>query len=237
MINFEKFKNENNLSEDQIFSDFFDHFHSEFEVRNKKIAVPKLKKIIKATFELSSLQSFAAMTLRELSQATGISMGGIYAYIQSKQQLSMLIYRSLQYFAEKIFIKIKDDGSENYLERLVRAHIYLSEVLRPWFFFVFMESKNLDKNQKKYAIQSELMMEEKLVEAIKNGQDREIYNRILTAETVAAHIKSLLHDWYLKRWKYKQREIDIEDFCFSTMIFINRGLTSPHSLTEFDSNE
>ena len=228
------------LSNTELFSEFFDLFADTFEVKNKKIAVDKLKTIITATFKLSASQSFASMSLRQLSDETEISMGGLYAYIKNKQQLSLFIHQFLNHHAEKVFKQIDsslpEDSVENTLENIIKTHVYLSEVLHPWFFFAFMESKNLDKSMKKYAIESELMMESKLIKAIEQGQELEIYSNILSAETIAAHIKPLLHDWYLKRWKYKQRNISVDEFCYSIMIFINRGLTSPHTLTEQDEN-
>lgn len=235
-MNFDSFCKQYKLSGYELFSEFFDLFADTFDVKNKKIAVDKLQTIITATFKLSSSQSFASMSLRQLSDETKISMGGLYAYIKNKQQLSLFIHQFLNHYAEKIMDEVDTSVDENTLENLIKTHIYLSEILHPWFFFAFMESKNLSKDQKDYAKNSELMMEGKLINAIEEGQDLEIYNDILTAETIAAHIKPLLHDWYLKRWKYKKRNISIEDFCYSTMLFINRGLTSPHTLTEHDDN-
>ena len=235
-MNFEKFCQNYKLSQHDLFSEFFDLFVDTFEIKNKKIAVDKLAIIITATFKLSASQSFASMTLRQLSDETKISMGGLYAYIKNKQQLSLFIHQFLNHYAEKTMDRVDSSVDKNTLENLVRTHVYLSEILHPWFFFAFMESKNLSKDQKKYAKNSELMMESKLIKAIAEGQDRDIYNDILTAETIAAHIKPLLHDWYLKRWKYKQRNISIDEFCYSIMIFINRGLISPQSLTEYDEN-
>jgi hypothetical protein len=105
--------------------------------------------------------------------------------------------------------------------------------MHPWFFFAFMESKNLNKAQRKYAIQSELLVEQKIKDAIIEGQNQHIYHTKLSAETLAIHIKPLLHDWYLKRWKYRQRNISIENFCFSVMIFINQGLTLSNSSIQY----
>ncbi len=226
-MNFKLFCKQHKPTQTELFSEFYDLFKDNIEIKNKKIAVEKLKIIITATFKLSATQSFANMSLRELSDETQISMGGLYSYIKNKQQLSLYIHQFLNCFAEKIL-----NQSDNSLESLIKNHIYLSEILQPWFFFAFMESKNLNKTMRKYAIKSELMMETRLIEVIQQGQENELYSEILTAETIAAHIKPLLHDWYLKRWKYKQRKISVDDFCFSVMIFINRGLTSPHSLNE-----
>jgi len=235
-MNFKQFKNQYYLNDSELFAEFYDLFEDKIEIKNKKIAVEKLKTIIKATFKLSATQSFANMSLRQLADETKISMGGLYAYIKNKEQLSLYIHQFLNHFAEKTMNAVSNEDDEFDLESLIKTHIYLSEIMQPWFFFAFMESKNLNKAQRKYAIQSELLVENKIKNAIIKGQELGLYNTILNAETIATHIKPLLHDWYLKRWKYKQRNIGIEDFCFSVMIFINRGLTSPHTLTEHEEN-
>ena len=223
-MNFKQFKHKHQLKDSELFAEFFDLFIDTIDIKNKNIAVDKIKTIIQATFKLSASQSFANMSLRQLSDETQISMGGLYAYIKNKQQLSLYIHQFLNHFADNVMNQIDTKDDSCTLENTVRTHIYLSEIMQPWFFFAFMESKNLDKEQKKYAIQSELKMENKLTNAIIKGQDLGVYNTTLNAETNAAHIKPLLHDWYLKRWKYKQRKTNIEDFCFSVMIFINQGL-------------
>ncbi len=206
-------------------------------MKNERIAVEKLTTIIEATFKLSANQSFANMSLRQLSKESGLSMGGLYAYIQNKQQLSLFIHEFLSYFVIKTINQVTNNKGCNNLECIIRTHIYLSELLQPWFFFAFMESKNLSRDEIKAAIQSDLLMESKLIEVIQRGQQEEIYSTILKAETVASLTKPLLSEWYLKRWKYKKRGMSIDQYCLAVMIFIERGLTSPHALSEFENNE
>ena len=218
-MDFKQFCKQHKVKSNQLFAEFFDLHTESIAIKNKKIAVEKLKTIITATFKLSANQSFANMSLRQLSEETQISMGGLYAYIKSKQHLSLTIHQFLNHYAKKILNQADTD-----LEYIIKTHVYLSEVLQPWFFFAFMESKNLTKQMKKYAIQSELMMESYLVKAIENGQKQGRYNSQLSAQSMASHIKPLLHDWYLKRWKYRKRKIGIDEFCYSMLNFINNGL-------------
>ena len=218
-MNFNQFCKTHKPTQSELFAEFYDLFKENIAIKNKKIAVEKLQTIITATFKLSAAQSFANMSLRQLSDETNISMGGLYSYIKNKQQLSLYLHQFLNHFAEKVL-----NQSDNNLESLIKTHIYLSEILQPWFFFAFMESKNLNKTMRKYAIKSELQMESRLIKVIEQGQKEKVYNEILAAETLAAHIKPLLHDWYLKRWKYKQRKISVDEFCYSVMIFININL-------------
>ena len=231
-MNFKQFKKKYQLKDSELFAEFYDLFEDTIDIKNKSIAVDKLATIINATFKLSASQSFSNMSLRQLSDETQISMGGLYAYIKNKQQLSLYIHQFLNHFAENIMIQVDISDDYQTLENTIKSHIYLSEIMQPWFFFAFMESKNLNKEQKKYAIQSELMMENKIMQAISKGQELEIYSKTLSPKTMATHIKPLLHDWYLKRWKYKQRKINIEDFCFSVMAFMNHGISLPHTLNE-----
>jgi len=221
----------------QLYTEFYQLFKKKFSVKNERIAVEKLSRIIAATFKLSASQSFANMSLRQLSNESGLSMGGLYAYIQNKRQLALYIHEFLSHFVIKTINQVTNEKECNTLECIIKTHIYLSEFLQPWFFFAFMESKNLSRDEKKAAIQSDLLMENKLIKVIKLGQDEEVYSTILKAETVASLTKPLLSEWYLKRWKYKKRDMSIDMYCTAVMIFIERGLTSPHSLSKFENHE
>jgi AcrR family transcriptional regulator len=210
----------------QLFTLFYSQFEHEFSVKNQRLAIEKLAKIITATFKLSHNQSFATMSLRQLSEETGLSMGGLYAYIQSKQQLALMIHRFLNQFCMDIILKVEKQSKQEPLETLIKAHVYLSEFMQPWFFFAFMESKNLDKKHRAYATQTELSVESKLAKIIKFGQQTGVYHNRITAEQVAAMIKPLLHDWYLKRGKYKSRDISVDAYCTDILSFINSGVRS-----------
>jgi AcrR family transcriptional regulator len=220
-MNFKQFCKEHRVRNNQLFAEFFDLHADTINIKNKKIAVEKLKTIITATFKLSANQSFASMSLRQLSEETQMSMGGLYAYIKNKQHLSLTIQQFLNHYCQKTLTQTGTD-----LESFIKTHVYLSEILQPWFFFAFMESKNLTKQMRQYAIKSELMTEAYLVIAIEKGQAQGNYKKSLSAQVAASHIKPLLHDWYLKRWKYRQRKINIDDFCQSMLVFINDGLKS-----------
>ncbi len=211
-------------SKKELFTQFYLKFEDKFTVKNKRIAIEKLTKIITATFKLSHNQSFANMSLRELSKETGLSMGGLYAYIQNKQQLALLIHRFLNEFCINILSEVEHKSKKEPLEKIIKAHIYLSEFMQPWFFFAFMESKNLDKKHRTFATQTELSVESKLAEIVNSGQQQGNYHKNIDAAQVAAMIKPLLHDWYLKRGKYKSRNISVDEYCKDVLFFINSGV-------------
>ncbi len=215
-ISFKTFKAKVKHSNDKLYLALFNQ-HS-FEIANERIAVKNLQRICEATFVLANEVGFQAMTLRQLSKQTGMSMGGLYAYIKSKDDLARLIYSFLDQYCENMIRQlIEDDMSANQMMNvLIKSHLYMSELLQPWFYFAYMETKNLAKEYKGTAILSELTMEKMLYESITQGLKAGCFTmnneskekRLLTASM----IKALLQDWYLKRWKYSKRKISVDQY-------------------------
>jgi len=199
-----------------LYTQLFAHHH--YGIRNQRIAVKKLQIICESTFELANEVGFQAMTLRQLSKQTTMSMGGLYAYIKSKDDLARMIYSFLNSYCEdKLNLIINDEMSvDQQLRGLIYGHIYLSELMQPWFYFAYMETKNLPKEFKNLAIESELNMESKIISVIQSGIknhsfDSDVFS-MKKVQLTAALIKAMLQDWYLKRWKYSKRKVTVDQY-------------------------
>ncbi|PCJ49215.1 MAG: TetR family transcriptional regulator [Gammaproteobacteria bacterium] len=215
-MSFKSFSQRVNLTKSSFYGELY-AMH-DFSIRNQRIAVKNLQTICESTFLLANELGFQAMTLRQLSRQTGMSMGGLYAYIKSKDDLAELIYSFLnRYCVEVISDLIKDNlSADKTLVALIHSHLYLSELLQPWFYFAYMETKNLSKAHKRVAINSELSMEILLFETIKKGLDDTDFiikpSSDEKAQLIASLIKAMLQDWYLKSWKYKKRKISVDNY-------------------------
>ncbi len=173
------------------------HYASASDKRRQK-AEENLRAIISATFELAASMGFAKMSMRDLHKASGLSLGGLYNYFESKEALALMITEALHLIAFDWLPSLTNTNmpAEEQIERLLRGHIYLSECLRPWFYFVFMESKNLPEANKACARDVELRFESLLQAHL--GDDK----------LLASHMMALVQDWHVKNWKYKQTDID-----------------------------
>lgn len=188
-------------------------------------ACRNLAKIVDATLTIANAKGFQAMSLRDLSAQTGMSMGGLYAYIRSKDDLVHLIQRHGQLMATRILADAVDRQAapRAQLLQLIHVHILLSELQRPWFYFSYMEAKNLPAAEKRDAIASELSVDDWLGELIDAGVTRGEF-RAVHVPVVSALIKAMLQDWYLKRGKYKQRKISVEAYIASVQDFVLTAL-------------
>ena len=165
------------------------------------------------------------MSLRDLSRTSGLSMGALYSYFTSKDELLAMLQNQGRRLTRKVLTKQIDVNAEpkEMLRTAIRIHLYLTEVMQKWFYFFYMETKNLDKSQQKKSIESELETEQVFIDILDAGcrkQQFDVENSVLTASV----IKSMLQDWYLKRWKYASRQISVDDYAEFLIRFVESAI-------------
>lgn len=197
-----------------------------FKVQKEGVAVRNLSNILDATLTLANRKGFTAMSLRDLSEKTGMSLGGLYAYIGSKDDLVTLI-QGLGIETTHKILNRHIEGIEDPRERLhaaIRTHLFMSEILRAWFYFSYMEARHLGPQEKQRAVEAELATETLFRDIIEAGQ-RAGQFRDTDPLMAAAMLKAMLQDWYVKRHKFRSRDIGVEDYAESVIEMIERFLS------------
>ena len=226
---FEAFRRTVPIDEESVYKLFFETNTDKIKVQNPAVAIPKLKLILDCMFRITASRGFHAMSLRDLCEATGLSMGAMYNYIISKEQLAKMV-------TEMVGVTFVDVNQpllptiakpELRLEALIRAHIYMSELFRPWYFFVYMETKNLSSEHIKRAKQVEENMLKEVRAVILEGERAGIYLP-LDSKLVAAACQSLIQDWYLKTWRLKGSAVN-------ATAYADFVLDSIHRLLKYDA--
>lgn len=153
------------------------------------------------------------MSIRDLSAESGLSRGALYSYFTNKEELLVLIQTQGREIAYQVLTDQIAKGSDP-LEKLrlaIKSHIYLSEAMRNWFYFTYIEARNLPKDEQKRAIESELQTEKIFIDIINEGVKEQVF-RDDNVVLAAAVIKAMLQDWYLKRWKYRSRKVSVDEY-------------------------
>lgn len=210
---FDKFKKKNTLSVEAICRDFFNNSQGSLKIKKEAVVVKNLENILNTTLRLSSEIGFPAMTLRDLSRESGLSMGALYNYFSSKDDLLRIIHTYGMQTVEAVLAKAVEGETDTHakLRNIIRAHLYLSEIMQQWFNFFFMETKNLKQEDRKIPTESELYTEQVIAGILDEGNRSGIY-AVKDPLLTAAMIKALLQDWYLKRWKYARRKVSIDSY-------------------------
>lgn len=193
--------------------DAFIENRKDIRVKKEKTVVKNLERIFEATLKIGNEKGFHAMSMRDLSEETGLSMGALYAYFTSKDNLLVMLQRNGRDNFQKILEDSVDEGAgplQN-LRNVIKTHLFMSEAMQPRFYFTYMEGKNLNKTEKKIAVEHELTSDGIITKILKQGEQQGVFKK-QNHELTSALVKSMLNDWYLKRWKYAKLEVAVDDF-------------------------
>ncbi|HNX25567.1 MAG TPA: helix-turn-helix domain-containing protein [Spirochaetota bacterium] len=226
-LTFTQFIRDTSVSMEDICRDFYLGNRETIRIKKEAVAVKNLATILNTTLRLSVEMGFQSMTLRDLSRESKLSMGALYNYFSSKDELFKIIHLNGMALITNILIK-QIEGEKDHRLRLknaVRIHLYLSEIMPQWFYFLYMETKNLKKEDRKIPMESELFTEKIFIDILKEGTKSKIYlnkDPLLTASM----IKAMLQDWYLKRWKYTKRKVTVDQYASFMIEFIESYIKS-----------
>jgi len=87
MLDFEDFQKRWVPSVERICRDIYSENRERIAVKKEDVVVKNMMRILDAVFALSREKGFHAMTLRDLSRKSGLSMGALYSYLSSGSAL------------------------------------------------------------------------------------------------------------------------------------------------------
>ncbi len=197
----------------KLWRHFYRLHRDKIAIKKEDRAIEKLRLIVESTFELSREKGFAAMSLRDLSRVSGLSLGSLYSYIGSKSQLAEMIHLFLPYmFDLAVTQPLKDRQADPlYLFYLFRGHIFLTESMQAWFFFAYMETKTLSRETKILALKNQQRSEQVFEKAIDQGQTQGYFTKVDRFLT-SMMIKGQLQNWYVKHRSFQLKQVECEAY-------------------------
>lgn len=220
-MNYNEFQKRIDISKDHLYREIYRANRDQIQVKKEETVIRNLSRIFDAALKISNEKGFQAMSMRDFSRETGLSMGALYSYFASKDELLDMILRQGRQLVKRILdqhIHPIGDPVEK-LETAIRSHIYLSEALQPWFYFSFMEAKNMSAREKEKTVASELYTDQLFADILKEGQDAGLF-ALRDLQQSAGGIKALLQDWYVKRWKYARRRTKVDQYADFVVEFV-----------------
>ncbi len=182
-------------------------------IKKEKTAIKNLDNIFGAVLKISNKKGFKSMSMRDLSKECGLSMGALYNYFSSKDELLEMLQHQRRSITGNILEEriASESTAPAKLKAAIFTHLYLSEAMQPWFYFSFMETKNLSQIEKQKAMESELATEKMICDILILGKEQNVFNPH-DPQLGASIIKAMLQDWYLKRGKYARRNISVDQY-------------------------
>jgi AcrR family transcriptional regulator len=229
-MNYAEFTKYLNLSKEDICRRTLEENRKRIRVKKEATVIKNLEKIFDATLRIANKKGFQAMTMRDLSLETAMSMGALYSYFTSKEDLLETLQSQHRAMTRQIFEKCVGEAQECSLKlrAALKAYLFMSEVMQPWFYFSFMEAKNLANPEREKTLAGDIYSDMAFVEILRQGQTEGAFAPH-DPHLVAGAIKALLQDWFLKRKKYAKLNIAIDDYAKLVLDLVEGYLTRPRT--------
>jgi AcrR family transcriptional regulator len=220
-MDYADFQKKINLSKFDLCREVYLKNRNSIRVKKENTVVKNLERIFSATLSISNRKGFQAMSMRDLSREANLSMGALYSYFASKEDLLAMLQNQRRTVTKRILDEriARETKPDARLRVAILTHLYLSEAMQPWFYFSYMEAKNLSKKEQDLAVASELYTEKLLADILNQGRIQGAFE-LRDPQLTASVIKAMLQDWYLKRRKYAKRRVSVDQYARFVLEFV-----------------
>lgn len=226
MSSLRDFQARHDLSMEALCARILDRHAATIRVKKPAVAIANLARIVETTLTLANRKGFHSTSLRDLTEQSGLSMGALYAYFDSKDTLLMMILGQVVGVVEEVLGNPPEalaNDPAGRLRWLLRTHLFLTETMHPWFVFAYMEAKSFPKEGRDLAVSSEMMTEGMIADALAHGAARGLF-AVPDVTMAAALIKPMLQDWYVKRAKHRRRGITPDLYAEQLIAFVEAAV-------------
>ncbi len=173
-------------------------------VKNKMLVEQRRQQIIEASVNLFIENGFHKTTTRQIAKASGISVGSLYEYINSKEDVLYLVCKSIHEEIEKRVNKAVTRAKKgtNGLNEVIKEYFEVCHQMQDRVLLIYQEIKSLPKKQKRIILHNEervaLLFKKVILELVELKKIPPIGSKQL--DIIVHNICVLGHMWVFRRW-------------------------------------
>jgi len=175
----------------------------ESSVKDKELIEIRRKEIVNAAVDLFVRKGFHRTTIREIAQKFGMSVGTLYEYIRTKEDILILVcdyINSTVRMRVKPSVEITQDSAQS-LNNAIDIYYKIIDELQDYIIFLYQETKSLSHENRKYIFKSEEDMTKIFEDILKHGVERGSFKIDEKNIPLTAHnIMVLGQMWAFRRW-------------------------------------
>ena len=185
------------------------------QVKNPDLVERRRRQIVDAAAKLFIAQGFHKTTTRQIARAAGVSIGSLYEYVASKEDVLYLVCEFIHLEVERGVAEAmqRTTGGKEVLAEVIREYFLVCHRMSDFILLIYQETRSLPVVWRKRVLENELRITGVLVEVLAglvHGGDLPAMTSD-KLEMVAHNITVLGHMWTFRRW-YLARHFSIEDY-------------------------
>jgi AcrR family transcriptional regulator len=196
------------------------------KIKDKTLINKKRGHIANKSVELFVKKGYHQTTVREIAKASGMSMGALYDYISTKEDILFLV---CDHIHSTVNNKLKSSftGEKNslqYLKDTIKEYYTIIDEIQDYMLLLYQETKSLNKNARKYIFNAELELTiifENILKQCIREKSISLKNKDTTL--VAHNIMVTGQMWAFRRWAIS-RDISLKIYIERQTEMIFKGI-------------
>ncbi|WP_252501914.1 TetR/AcrR family transcriptional regulator [Sporosarcina sp. Marseille-Q4943] len=182
-------------------------------VKDESLIEKRREQIIDGAVQLFKEKGFHRATTREIAKAAGFSIGTLYEYIRTKEDVLYLVCDSIYNEVQSRLSTLMDqEGNVEGLRMAIDAYFHLIDDMSDEFVVMYQESKSLPKDALQYVLKKEMEMvalfKNLLHACVRSGELRISDEEV---DMAAHHVVVQGQMWAFRRWALRGT-YTIQDF-------------------------
>lgn len=185
------------------------------QVKDPELVKRRRRQIVDAAVQLFIDNGFHKTTTRQIAGAAGFSIGSLYEYIASKEDILYLVCDAINAEIERAFEEAlgREKGGKNALAEIIREYFLVCHRMSDHILLIYQETQSLPGQWRKAVLENEVRLTGIFVQILAKlyatGTIPHLNEKNL--DLVAHNITVLGHMWAFRRW-FLARHYSIEDY-------------------------
>jgi AcrR family transcriptional regulator len=198
------------------------------QVKDAGLVELRRRQIVDAAVRLFVENGFHKTTTRQIARAAGFSIGTLYEYVASKEDVLYLVCDAIHAEVERGVAEVMDQATGGWeaLRGVIREYFLVCDRMSDHILLIYQETKSLPRQWQKKVLENEVRITGLFKGALETLCSREGLAGPDEAalELMAHNIMVLGHMWTFRRWFFRRR-FQIDDYISHQTALIMRELT------------
>ena len=185
----------------------------ESSVKDESLIEKRRQQILQASIRLFREKGFHRATTREIAQTAGFSIGTLYDYVRTKEDVLYLISDRIFHKVSEVFEQFSNEEvTIKQLKIAIKQYIELVDLMHDEFTIMYQETKSFPREAIDYVIEKEIEMVGFFVDLIEQCVEQGELNLPRDNIYLAANeILVISQSWAFRKWALK-RHYTLEQF-------------------------
>lgn len=193
------------------------------QIKNPDLVRERRRQIVDSTVHLFVEHGYHKTTTRMIAKAAGFSIGSLYEYVGSKEDVLYLVCEAIHTEVEKGVeeaLSGEERGKET-LAEMIREYIMVCDRMVDHVLLMYQVTQFLPKQWQVRVLENELRITDIFIEALKRLSGKNGFPELCdkTLDLVGHNISVLGQMWAFRRW-YLARHFTIDEYIDQQTAFI-----------------